>query len=142
MGSKTEKELMYQRFLKAYAEAYPDYLRQTQFKNAQKLWNEVKNDPEKHDEMIRDFKKKAKEKEGRQLGKWANWFKKSTGKTTTAAMTTATTTAPMAPTAATMSTATATTSTLASAATSSATGLGAFTYETLYAKFVKLQSLV
>ena len=79
---KSEKELMYERFLKAYAEAYPDYLRQTQFKNAQKLWNEVKNDSEKHDEMILDFKKKAKEKEGKQLGKWANWFKKSTAKTT------------------------------------------------------------
>ena len=75
---KSEKELMYERFLKAYAEAYPDYLRQTQFKNAQKLWNEVKNDHEKHDEMILDFKKKAKEKEGKSLGKWANWFKKST----------------------------------------------------------------
>ena len=72
---KTEKELM----LKVYAEAYPDYLRQTQFKNAQKLWNEVKNDREKHDAMVLEFKKKAKEKEGKQLGKWANWFKKPKG---------------------------------------------------------------
>ena len=134
MESKTEKELMYQRFLKAYAEAYPDYLRQTQFKNAQKLWNEVKSDPEKHDEMIRDFKKKAKEKEGRQLGKWANWFKKSTGKTTTAPMTTVTPTAPTAATAPTAPTvATATTST--AAATSTETGpsqeSGPFTYKTI-----------
>ena len=79
---KSEKELMYEHFLKAYAEAYPDLLRQTQFKNAQKLWNEVKNDREKHDEMILDFKKKAKEKEGKSLGKWANWFKNSSAKTT------------------------------------------------------------
>ena len=132
---KSEKELMYERFLKAYAEAYPDIQRQSQFKNAQKLWGEVKNDPEKHDEMIRDFKKKAKEKEGKQLGKWANWFKKSAAKTT-APTTAETVTAPSVAAATTSTAPTASTSATTTTSTAgTSTAPGAFTKQSQFDHF-------
>ncbi len=51
MVSKKEKsdtEIKYDLFQKGYAEANVLLSRQDQQRNANKLWNEVKNDPEKN----------------------------------------------------------------------------------------------
>ena len=88
-GDKTEIRLMYERFLKAHADAHPLVQRQNQLRNAQKLWNSVKNDQEKYDQTMRDLKVKASQQKSKSFESWANLFKKprETNSTTTSAAT-------------------------------------------------------
>ena len=58
---KTDTEIKYDLFQKGYAEANPLISRQDQVRNAKKLWTEVKNDPEKYEDMMRSFKLKTSE---------------------------------------------------------------------------------
>ena len=75
--SKNEK---YDRFLKAYADAHPLLSKPTQQKNAKKLWLEVKDDSEKYDEMLRNFKSKEKKIKAKSLENWANFWSKPAAK--------------------------------------------------------------
>ena len=67
------KNERYERFLKAYADANPLLSKPIQQKNAKKLWCEVKEDPEKYDSMLNDFKIKQAQGKGNMMSKWANW---------------------------------------------------------------------
>ena len=69
------KNIKYERFLKAYADAYPLLSKPIQQKNAKKLWCEVKEDPEKYDSILNDFKIKQAQGKGNMMSKWANWSK-------------------------------------------------------------------
>ena len=69
------KNIRYERFLKAYADAYPLLSKPIQQKNAKKLWCEVKEDSEKYDSMLNDFKIKQAQGKGNMMSKWANWSK-------------------------------------------------------------------
>ena len=81
-SDKTKIRSMYELFLKAHAEAHPLVQRQNQLKSAQKLWNSVKDDQEKYDETMRDFKIKASQQKSKSYESWANLFKKPKGKDT------------------------------------------------------------
>ena len=69
------KNERYERFLKAYADANPLLSKPIQQKNAKKLWCEVKEDAEKYDSMLNDFKIKQAQGKGNMMSKWANWSK-------------------------------------------------------------------
>ena len=69
------KNERYERFLKAYADANPLLSKPIQQKNAKKLWCEVKEDSEKYDSMLNDFKIKQAQGKGNMMSKWANWSK-------------------------------------------------------------------
>ena len=70
------KNERYERFLKAYAEANPLLSKPIQQKNAKKLWCEIKDDSEKYDEMMRNFKLKETQSKAKSLEKWANFWSK------------------------------------------------------------------
>ena len=103
---------MYERFLKAHADAHPLVQRQNQLRNAQKLWNSVKNDQEKYDQTMRDLKVKASQQKSKSYESWAKLFKKprETNSTTTSVATPTTSAAATPSTSATPTTAAATTS--------------------------------
>ena len=115
-SDKTKIRLMYERFLKAHAEAHPLVQRQNQLKSAQKLWNLVKDDQEKYDQTMRDFKLKASQQKSKSYESWANLFKKPRGKDTNSTPTTSS---------ATSATVTPTTSTATSAAVTPTTSVPA-----------------
>ena len=52
--------LKYKAFLDAYSKANPELTRPTQIENAQELWKNVKNDPEKHSQMMLEFRTKSR----------------------------------------------------------------------------------
>ena len=110
---------MYEQFLKAHAEAHPLVQRQNQLKSAQKLWNSVKDDQEKYDETMRDFKIKASQQKSKSYESWANLFKKPRGKDTNSTPTTSS------------ATVTPTTSTATSAAVTPTTSVPASAIPTL-----------
>ena len=120
MAPKSTKiRLMYEQFLKAHAEAHPLVQRQNQLKSAQKLWNSVKDDQEKYDETMRDFKIKASQQKSKSYESWANLFKKPRGKDTNSTPTTSS------------ATVTPTTSTATSAAVTPTTSVPASAVPTL-----------
>ena len=48
-----------QKLLYTYQKSYFDVKKQLQFKRGQKLWKEVKDDTEKNEETITEFKRKS-----------------------------------------------------------------------------------
>ena len=60
----------YKAFLEAYSKANPQLNRPTQIENAQELWKNVKNDPEKHNQMMLKFRTKAANTTSKLLNYW------------------------------------------------------------------------
>ena len=65
-----EQSLKYKSFVDEYSKAYPLLLKSTQYSNAQKLWKQIKDDEEKHDQMIVEFRAKAAKSRGNKLEGW------------------------------------------------------------------------
>ena len=72
---KTDIQLKLEHFIRSYAAAYPSLSKPEQQRRAKKIWCEVKEDPEKYNQMLTDFKIKEKQSRGTLLQKWSNWSK-------------------------------------------------------------------
>ena len=60
----------YKAFLDAYSKANPELTGPTQIENAQELWKNVKNDPEKQSQMMLEFRTKAANTTSKLLSYW------------------------------------------------------------------------
>ena len=72
----------YTAFVKAHREANPDIKnKEIQTRAAQELWKDVKNDPEKHQQMIFEFRTKTANRERKLMGFWNKALKTVPAKT-------------------------------------------------------------
>ena len=60
----------YKAFVEASAKAYSTLDRQAQILIAQKLWKKIKDDPEKHNKMMVEFRAKTASSKGKLLSFW------------------------------------------------------------------------
>ena len=67
----------YKTFVDIYRKAHPSMKKELQFKEAQKLWNEVKKDPEKLGQVVMELKTKASKFEAKSLTTWLGYGAKS-----------------------------------------------------------------
>ena len=72
-NGKTETQLRYEVFLKAFADGNPLLSKPNQQKNAKKIWCQVKDDPEKYDKNLEELRSKASQAKAKLFGNWAIW---------------------------------------------------------------------
>ena len=76
-----DNEKRYKVLLESYQKAYPDVLKQNQFKAAQREWNRVKNSPEDYEKFLLTLQAKAAKHKAATMSWWtqskkqkAVWF--------------------------------------------------------------------
>ena len=72
MAKNTEVRKRYDTFVKAFCAANPNLIRATQLEKAQDLWRDVKNDTQKQNAMIAEFKSKTAKNRGKFVQYWTN----------------------------------------------------------------------
>ena len=60
----------YRVLLKSYQKAYPDVLKQNQFKAAQREWNRVKDSPEDYEKFLLNLQAKAAKHKAAAISWW------------------------------------------------------------------------
>ena len=60
----------YRVLLKSYQKAYPDVLKQNQFKAAQREWNRVKDSPEDYEKFLLNLQAKAAKHKAATISWW------------------------------------------------------------------------
>ena len=68
-------ENRYKALVEAHKKANPSMKAQLQLKDAQKLWNDLKKDPEGYDRNMLELKTKASKLKAKNLGFWTNYGK-------------------------------------------------------------------
>lgn len=66
-------KITYKKYVEAYREAYSDTKKETQFKNAQRRWNDLKNNEESIQKDYLALKAKANKDKSRSLGAWVGY---------------------------------------------------------------------
>ena len=66
----------YNDLVSAYKKAYPDLKTALQLQKAQILWNDIKNDSKKYEDMLVDVQKKIQCRQSKQLSFWSNFQSK------------------------------------------------------------------
>ena len=67
----------YNAFMDIFTKANPSMIRKLQVQEGQKLWNELKKDPEKLTEKMLELKIRANKIETKSLKMWSNFGKKA-----------------------------------------------------------------
>ena len=65
-----DNEKRYRVLLESYQKAYPDILKQNQFKAAQRKWNRVKNLPEDYEKFLVTLQAKAAKHKAATISWW------------------------------------------------------------------------
>ena len=67
----------YKAFIEIHKKAHPSMKPTLQLQDGQKLWNEVKKDPEKYKQTMLELKTKASKSDSKKLGFWSAFGKKA-----------------------------------------------------------------